>query len=131
MKRRTLLLGGAGVAGACVLGYGGTVAAGSIQGCAGDEERAALAERSAIASLGLHYLTQASPLERAELTDMAQGPVAAVAETAAGMAARAGEDFEAGDVVDCAGWVLARGEARASALIALAYARTNTLPLPF
>lgn len=131
MKRRTLLLGGAGVAGACVLGYGGTVAAGSTQGCVGDEERAALSERSAIASLGMHYLAQASVLEQAELTGIAEGPVAAVAEIAAGMAARAAEEFEAGDVVDCAGWVLARGEARASALIALAYARSNALPLPF
>lgn len=131
MKRRTLLFGGAGVAGVCVAGYGGVLATGSAQACAVDEARAALSERTAIAGLGMRYLAQASALERAELLDMAQGPVAAVAETAAAMAARAQEDFEQGNVIDCAGWVLARGEARSCALIALAYARSNAFELPF
>ena len=131
MKRRTLLLGGAGVAGACAAGYGAVLAAGSAQACVVDEERAALSERTAIAGLGMRYLAQASAPERAELQDMAQGPVTAVAETAALMAAQAQADFEQGNVVDCAGWLLARGEARACALIALAYARSNAFRLPF
>jgi hypothetical protein len=130
MKRRTMLLGGASVAGACAAGYGAIVAAGATRRCAADDALAALSRHAAMASLGARYLVQASALERAELFDIAQGPVAVVAEFAALMAAQAEADFENGNLISCDGWVLARGEARSCALIALAYARSNQIGLP-
>ena len=130
LNRRTIFLGGAGIAGAGVVGYGGILAAGSMQACEADETLAALSRQTAIASLGARYLVQATALERAELLDIAHGPVAGIVEFAGLMASRAKTDFERGDVVSCDGWVLARGEARACALIALAGDRTNeTQPL--
>jgi len=130
MNRRTILLGGAGIAGAGVVGYGGILAAGSMQACVADETLAALSRQTAIASLGARYLVQAPALERAELLDIARGPVASVVEYAGLMAARAKTDFESGNVVSCDGWVLARGEARACALISLTCEPPNdTQPL--
>ena len=130
MNRRTILLGGAGIAGAGLVGYGGILAAGSMQACVADETLAALSRQTAIASLGARYLVQAPALERAELLDIAQRPAAAVVELAGLMAARAKTDFESGDVVSCDGWVLARGEARACALISLTCEPPNdTQPL--
>ena len=120
MNRRMLLLGGAGIAGACAVGYGATMAVGAAQGCETDETQAALSERAAIAGLGVRYLVQASAWERAELLEIAQRPMAVVTKHAALLAAQAQADFEKGNVVSCDGWVLARGEARSCALVALA-----------
>jgi hypothetical protein len=122
MNRRMLLLGSAGVVGAGVVGYGGIFGAGALRRCAGDDAHAALSQRKALVRLGTKYLAQAPALERAELREIAQGPVAVVLESAALMTGQAQQDFETGNVISCDGWVLARGEARSCALVALVLA---------
>lgn len=123
VKRRTILLGSASIAGAYAVGYSALLAIGTTQDCVADETQAALAQRAALANLGASYLAQASAGERAELFDIAQKPLTTVARFAGLMAAHAQEDFENGNVVSCDGWILARGEARSCALVALVHAR--------
>lgn len=127
MNRRTVLLGSAGIAGACAVGYSAILAAGATQACAAEDTEAALSQHVAMVGLGASYLRQATAWERAELLDMARKPAATVLRLAAVMAARAPVDFENGNVANCDGWVLARGEARSCALIALAGAGSNEI----
>jgi hypothetical protein len=124
--RRTLVLAGAGVAGAGAALYGGTISAGALKPCPPPGTWAA-AETS-LARIGQVFLREAATAdERARLARLAES-IAAGAEHAqeallreatAALAAAPSEDFARGDVVSCAGWVLARGEAMACALVAL------------
>jgi|EndMetStandDraft_4_1072995.scaffolds.fasta_scaffold305679_1 hypothetical protein len=121
-SRRSMLLG---VTGGLAVGYGAVVGLGATQGCVPDDGEMATAERMGMVSLGATYLAQAAADERAALFAMAARPPAIVAELAATMSAQAEAEFGEGTTVSCDGWVLARGEARACALIALQHARWN------
>jgi hypothetical protein len=129
MNRRMMLLTGGGVAGALGLLYGGAIGAGAMQSCGVPEGQSfAAMDENALARIGQHYLQGAEAGEtnalRAQLYDLmredgAQAP-AAVRAAALQMTSAAQADFEADNIVYCDGWALARSEARACALIALA-----------
>jgi hypothetical protein len=129
MNRRMMLLSGAGVVGAVGVVYGGAIGAGAMKTCQAPQAHSltSLDERS-LGRIGQHYLHAADAGEtgalRAKLYDLmrANGVEAPAALRAAAMqmASAAQADFEADDIVYCDGWALARSEARACALIALA-----------
>jgi len=135
--RRTLVLAGAGAAGAGAAIYGGTMSAGALKPCPAPGTLSG-AEAS-LARIGESFLHESATTdERARLVRMARsiGAVASASEhgevlreAAAALAAHPEEDFARGDVVSCGGWVLARGEAMACALVALTRPRTSIASL--
>jgi hypothetical protein len=136
INRRTLVLAGAGAAGAGAAIYGGAISAGALKPCPAPGALAGAGD--ALARIGDAFLSEAATAdEHARLTRLAQTVNAAphdqrddmLAQTAAALAASPEEDFARGDIVSCAGWVLARGEAMACALVALARPSSGLPPL--
>lgn len=131
VKRRTVLLSGLTVLGAGPLGYGAALLAGAAKSCPASNALADLAA-PAIRKIGEIYLrTGTSPAEERRLRQSAgrlarasgAGASERLMQAAAVLAASSPQDFAAGDVVFCDGWMLARSEARACALIALGMTR--------
>ncbi|MBL8537174.1 MAG: hypothetical protein JNM59_07190 [Hyphomonadaceae bacterium] len=124
MDRRKLILSGAAGAGLGVAAYGAIVAAGAVPACPTEDPLAQPAD-AALLRIGARYLaTAAGAAEKQRLSALAEcllahGPVTLNAATAS-LSAAAPEDFAKGEVVLCDGWVLARNEARACALLTLA-----------
>jgi hypothetical protein len=130
MNRRSILKVGATILGAGSVGYGGLLLTGASRACEGQGVTGP-GHGEALAHVGESYLRNvASAGERAELTAMleevARNPEGDLAETiwqvATRLAGSSKQDFRKGDTVKCDGWILARGEGRACALLALAKA---------
>lgn len=128
MKRRTVLKLGVATLGAGTLGYGVLMLAGASRSCAGTG-LPGFETRAALAHVGENYLRNvASSQERTELAAVlrriirdTKGDLAvALWVGATRLAGSSKDDFSSGNTVICDGWVLARGEARSCALLALA-----------
>lgn len=127
MTRREFLWSGASVLGAAGAGYGAAVAAGAIKTCS-SASRPVDGVTQSLMKIGEHYLRAvATPSERTRLRahaarragDPAHRQLATSGRIVNPSPDTVQADFRSGNVVSCDGWILARSEAEACALLAL------------
>lgn len=127
MKRRSLLKVGATMIGASALGYGGLILGGAVKSC-GDGRLPGVDASESLANIGRTYLQHvATPKEITELRQLLYAVANDAGDSLANqiwyaaveLAGSSTEDFRTGNTVVCEQWVLARGEARSCALLAL------------